>query len=196
MSTTPRFGESTTRKILRELGIVPVNMVTAAESIRSKTAKRKICRREKTVHVEDKEVRLPDGSTVTVRLFSKAGAIGIMRPTEVGELQFTPLVRKRTHRMKADSGLYRWYNDYRLPEHLGVGQITVRLHQDEDDRRRRFNRTENVRPSRPRTRTSRASTDAGTTPIRSSGPWRTPCSSAELTTSDGAASKSRCSDGP
>jgi len=53
------------------------------------------------------------------------------------------------HRMKSDRGLYRWYNDYRLPEHLGGGQITVRLHQDKDDRVRKFNRTENVRPIPP-----------------------------------------------
>jgi hypothetical protein len=108
------------QKILRELGIVPVNMVAAAETFASKTLKRKIKRREKTVHVEDKDVRLPDGSTVTLRLFSEARAIGLMRPTEAGELEFAPLARKRTHRMKAaDSGLYRWYNDYRLPEHIG-----------------------------------------------------------------------------
>ena len=128
---------------------MPVNMVAAAETFASKTLKRKIKRREKTVHVEDKEIRLPDGSTLTVRLFSEAGAIGTMRPTEAGELQFTPLVRKRTHRMKAGTGLYRWYNDFRLPEHLGGGQITVRLHQNDDDRKRRFNRTENVRPIPP-----------------------------------------------
>jgi len=137
------------QKILRELGFVPVNMVAAAETFGSKTLKRKITRREKTVHVEDKEVTQPDGSTFTVRLFSEAGAIGIMRPSEAGDLQFMPLVRKRTHRMKAENGLYRWYNDYRLPEHLGGGQITVRLHQNEDDRRRKFNRTENLRPIPP-----------------------------------------------
>jgi hypothetical protein len=137
------------QKILRELGVVPVNMVAAAESIGSRTAKRKIRRKEKTVHVEDKDVRLPDCSSVRVRLFSKAGAIGIMRPTEAGELRFAPLARIRTHRTKARSGLYRWYNDYRLPEHLGCGQITVRLHQDDEDRKRRFNRTANVRPIPP-----------------------------------------------
>jgi hypothetical protein len=102
------------------------------------------------VHVEDKEVRMPGGSSVTLRLFSKAGAIGLMRPTEAGELEFAPLARKRTHRMRAaDSGLYRWYNDYCLPKHIGGGQITVRLHQNEADRKRRFNRTENVRPIPP-----------------------------------------------
>ena len=51
--------------------------------------------------------------------------------------------------LQVESGLYPWYNDYRLPEHLGGGQISVRLHQDEDDRRRKFNRTENVRPIPP-----------------------------------------------
>ena len=76
--------------ILRELGFVPVNMVAAAETFGSKTLNRKIKRREKTVHVEDKEVDQPDGSTITVRLFSEAGAIGLMRPTEAGELQFSP----------------------------------------------------------------------------------------------------------
>ena len=135
--------------ILREIGLVPVNMVAAAETFGSRTLKRKIKRREKTVHVEDKLLTQPDGSPVTVRLYSKGGAIGIMRPTEVGEMLFTPLIRKRTHRMQAGSGLYRWYNDYRLPEHLGGNQITVRLHQDDEDRRRRFNRTENVRPIPP-----------------------------------------------
>ena len=138
------------QKILRELGIVPVNMVAAAETFASKALKREIKRREKPVHVEDKDVRLSDGSTLTLRLFSEAGAIGLMRPTKAGELEFAPLARKRTHRMKsADSGLYRWYNDYRLPEHILGGQITVRLHQNEADRKRKFNRTENVRPIPP-----------------------------------------------
>lgn len=172
--------------ILRELGFVPVNMVAAAETFGSKTLKRKIKRREKTVHVEDKEVTRSDGSTLTVRLFSEAGAIGLMRPTEAGDLQFAPLARKRTHRMKADNGLYRWYNDYRLPEHLGGGQIAGASSTGPRTSDR----------SRLRTLTSRASTGAGTTPSRSTGRWRTPCSSDELTASDGGVSRSRCSAGP
>ena len=36
--------------------------------------------------------------------------------------------------------------DYLLPEHLGGRTITVRLHGTDDDVRRKFNRTENVRP--------------------------------------------------
>ena len=49
-------------------------------------------------------------------------------------------------------GLYRWSNDYRLPEHIGEGQITVRFHRNQADRKRKFNRIENVRlipPSDP-----------------------------------------------
>jgi hypothetical protein len=124
-------------------------MVAAAETFGSRKLKRKIARREKTVHVDDKAITSSDGTPVTIRLFSRAGAIGIMRPTESGELQFQPLVRIRTHRIKDMSGLYRWYNDFRLPEHLGKGQVTVRLHQDDEDRARKFNRTENVRPIPP-----------------------------------------------
>lgn len=137
------------QKILRELGVVPVNMVAAAEVFGSRKLKRKVARREKTVHVEDKDITLGDGASVTLRLFSRAGAIGLMRPTESGELQFQPLVRIRTHRIKDGNSFFRWYNDYRLPEHLGEGQITVRLHQDDEDRARKFNRTENVRPIPP-----------------------------------------------
>jgi hypothetical protein len=43
-------------------------------------------------------------------------------------------------------GDLRWYNDYRLPDHLGGGTITVRLHATPDDVKRKFNRTENIRP--------------------------------------------------
>jgi len=43
---------------------------------------------------------------------------------------------------------YRWYNDYALPQRLG-GTVTVRLHGTDEDTKRRFNRTENVRPIPP-----------------------------------------------
>jgi Reverse transcriptase-like len=38
-----------------------------------------------------------------------------------GELAFVPLARLRTHRIKDKSGLFRWYNDYRLPESAAAG---------------------------------------------------------------------------
>lgn len=64
-------------------------------------------------------------------------------------MHFEPLRRVRTHRNRDKSGTYRWYNDYALPQRLDGGTITVRLHGTDDDTKRRFNRTENVRPIPP-----------------------------------------------
>lgn len=61
----------------------------------------------------------------------------------------TQLARKRTHRNQDKNGLFRWYNDYALPDEYGGGTITVRLHGDESDAARKFNRTENIRPIAP-----------------------------------------------
>ena len=103
---------------------------------------------EKSTHLEDRQVNLPDGSTTTVSLFAQGGAVGIGTLTATGDLLFTPLKRIRTHR-KSDKTKYRWYNDLELPEHLGRKQITVRLHGNDEDVQRKFNRTENVRPIPP-----------------------------------------------
>ena len=62
---------------------------------------------------------------------------------------FEALRRVRTHRTRDKSRMYRWYNDYRLPQRMGGGTVTVRLHGDDEDRTKRFNRTENVRPIPP-----------------------------------------------
>jgi len=138
--------------LLRELGLAPVNRVTAAEKGASAPRRGKGRRVEKTVHVEDKAVTLPDGSSTTLRLFARAGAIGIVELTERGEHSFCELRRIRTHRMADKGGRYRWYNGYALPVRYGGASVTVRLHGTEEDAARRFNRTENVRvipPSDP-----------------------------------------------
>jgi hypothetical protein len=51
-----------------------------------------------------------------------------------------------TLRPGQSSSRHRWYNDIELPASLGGGEITVRLHGNEHDKARGFNRTENVRP--------------------------------------------------
>jgi hypothetical protein len=138
--------------LLRELGLVPINRVTAAEKGASAPRRGKGRRVEKTVHVEDKDLTLPDGSTTTLRLFARAGAIGVVELTDHGEPYFVELTRIRTHRIADKSGRYRWYNGYALPERYGGGSVSVRLHGTEEDAARRFNRTENVRvipPSDP-----------------------------------------------
>ncbi len=137
------------QKLLRELGLVSVNRVTAKKK-GAKTPRRKPDRRvEKSTHVEDKTIVLSDGSTRVVSLFARGGAIGIAELSETGEPILTELRRVRTHRNRDKSGLYRWYNDYELPEEFGGGVVTVRLHGNDEDTKRRFNRTENVRPIPP-----------------------------------------------
>jgi hypothetical protein len=135
-------------RLLRELGWMTVNRVTAAAGSRQKDGGKTRKRVEKTTYVESKTVATSSGPR-EVKLFARGGQIGLSELTETGELTFVPLERIRTHRNSSKGGTYRWYNDYRLPpEHAGA-IVTVRLHGNDDDRKRRFNRTENVRPIPP-----------------------------------------------
>ena len=140
------------QELLRDLGLLPVNRVAAA-SRGARAPRRGEGRRvPKNVHVEDKLVTTPSGKR-TVSLYAQDGAVGVVVLNEVGERLFEPLRRVRTHRIADKSGSFRWYNDYELPERLGGGTVTVRLHGNADDQTRRFNRPENVRaiaPSDPR----------------------------------------------
>jgi hypothetical protein len=136
--------------LLRDLGIIPINRVTAAEA-GSRDPRRGEGRRvEKSTFVETKQVSLPDGSTRILQLFSRGGALGVAETDDTGDVTFTELDRIRTHRAADRNGRYRWYNDYQLPAEQGDGAtITVRLHGNDEDTRRRFNRTENLRPIPP-----------------------------------------------
>ena len=134
------------QRLLRDLGLLPVNRVTAAKAA-TKTPRRKGGRRvEKSVHLEDKTITLPDGTQRTLHLYAQGGALGIGELTDTGDVAFTELARTRTHRNADRNGRYRWYNDYRLPERHGGGTLTVRLHGNDTDRARKLNRTENLRP--------------------------------------------------
>lgn len=137
------------QELLRDLGLLPINRVAAAEK-GARTPRRKEGRRvAKSVHVEDKLVTGHNGQAVSVSLYAQDGAIGIGRLTDRGQMVFEALRRVRTHRTRDKSRMYRWYNDYRLPQRMGGGTVTVRLHANDQDRTRRFNRTENVRPIPP-----------------------------------------------
>ena len=134
------------QKLLRDLGLLSVNRVTAKKNT---TQGARYGRRvEKTVHVEDKTVRV-GGQEVRVSLFAQAGAIGVVDLDEEGKPLFTELERFRTHRFPGKDGRFRWYNDYRLPAAYGAGVVNVRLHANAEDEARGFNRTENVRPIPP-----------------------------------------------
>ncbi len=138
--------------LLRNLGLLPVNRVTAKKKGSKKPRRAEGRRIEKSVHVEDKKVSLSDGRERLVSLFARGGAIGIAELWDKGEPSFIELKRIRTHRTQDKTGLFRWYNDYLLPESVGEGVVTVRLHGNDEDAARKFNRTENVRvipPSDP-----------------------------------------------
>jgi hypothetical protein len=123
--------------------------VTAASNRGGPRGGRNGTRVEKTTHVEDSEITHPDGTASTVQLFARAGAIGVAEFLETGEGRFEPLRRKRIHCNQARNGSYAWYQDHVLPEEYGGGMVTVRLHRNDEDAARRFNRTENVRPIPP-----------------------------------------------
>ena len=135
------------QRLMRDLGWVSVNRVTVNAVSRKRPAKDRK-RVEKTVYVETRTVRTPGGDQ-QVRLISQGGWIGLGEVTESGKPVFVPLDRVRTHRNTGKRGTYRWYNDYRLPGHLGGGVVTVRLHANAEGAKRKFNRAENVRQVRP-----------------------------------------------
>lgn len=95
------------QRLLRELGLLCVNRVTAAQNRGGVRHEWKGTRVERTVHVEDREVALPGGGTRTVRLFSRGGAVGIVEFSEAGEGSFAPLRRKRTHPQQGEDRALR-----------------------------------------------------------------------------------------
>src|SRR3954447_10491176 len=171
------------QRLLRQRGVVCVNRVAAAENRGGMRTGWKGVRIEKSVHVEDRTVTLADGTDRTVRLYAKAGAIGIAEFSENGESRFVRLKRKRIHRNPLKGGLFAWYQDYVLPPAYGGGTITVRLHANEEDVARGLNRTENVRAIPPGDPDFYRFTRGGTTPSRSTVCWRTHSSSGGRTAS-------------
>ncbi|MEZ5170675.1 MAG: hypothetical protein R3A49_08020 [Acidimicrobiia bacterium] len=135
--------------LLRELGLLPINRVTAAKADANRPRRGEGRRVEKTVRIEDKTVTLPDGSKASITLYARGGGVGIGRLDDRGNMGFVELRRIRTQRARDQSGKYRWYNHYALPAEYGDTTITVRLHGTADDDQRGLNRPENVRPIPP-----------------------------------------------
>jgi hypothetical protein len=131
--------------LLRDLGWLSINKVAAARADTKGKPRRKDGKRvEKSTHVEDRTITDANGVEHTISLFAQGGAVGISVLADTGERTFLELTRVRTHR-NTDKGGYRWYNEFRLPEAYGGGTIMVRLHGTDEDAKRRFNRTENIR---------------------------------------------------
>ena len=136
------------QRLMRHFGLLSVNRVAAAKA-GAKKPSRSNRRVEKSVHVEDRTIPLTDGSEKVISIYAEGGAIGIGQLADTGKQLFTPLRRVRTSRRADKGGTYRWYNEYALPLHLGGGTISIRLHGDGEDAKRKFNRTENIRPIPP-----------------------------------------------
>jgi hypothetical protein len=136
------------QKLLRELGRLSVNKVTAKQA-GSREDRRDAGehRVPKNVHLETRTIQR-GGTTRTIDLYARNGTVGIARMLDNGDLEFVPLRRVRTHRNQDRNGLFRWYSEHELPDWAG-GTITVRLHQNDADTQRGLNRTENVRPIPP-----------------------------------------------
>ena len=130
--------------IMTELGLLTINKVHAAE-VHVRKGRKGGRRRPKERLIETKEVRLPDGSTEMLPIYSRDGAAGIGKLNVTGDMAFVPLERVRTQRHGNLGGGYRFYNQYRLPIEYGGAEITVRLHGNEDDKKQKLNRAENLR---------------------------------------------------
>jgi len=99
-------------------------------------------------HIELKTVVGPDGQPQAVPIYAVAGAAGVGRLTDTGELAFVALEAAPDPPSPNKRGGHRWYNDYGLPAEPGGGTITLRL-LDDADRRAGLNRTENLRAIPP-----------------------------------------------
>jgi len=86
--------------IMRDLGWLALAKVTAKASGTTKRGKRIGKYLPKDRHIEVKTVVGPDGKGQTVAIYAVAGAAGIGRLTEAGELAFVALERIRTHRIR------------------------------------------------------------------------------------------------
>jgi len=180
------------QRLMRDLGLLSVNKMTAAKAGAKKPRRDEGRRVPRSTFLEQRTITRPDGSATTVDLFACDGAVGVVRLSDTGEQCFEPLSRARTHRNRDKNGKFRWYNDYRLPA-AGGATITIRLHANDDDVRRRFNRTENIRPIPAADPDSPRCTGAATTPNRSTAPSTTPCGYDAPTPSVTTANTSTCS---
>jgi hypothetical protein len=88
---------------------------------------------------------MEDGTRRVVHVAAHNGWCSIKELTETGEPHYEHLPCSRLQRHKDKDG-YRFYGYYKLPDEYGGKEISIRLHQNAEDDRRRINRTENLRP--------------------------------------------------
>ena len=179
--------------LLRELGLLPINRVTAAKANPKHPAhERNDASRRAPI---SKTAPSPaDGQPVDDRALRRGGAVGIGELTETGDLTFTELPRIRTHRNPTRTGGSAGTTTTNSPAATADGTITVRLHANDDDTGAASSTAPRTsdRSRRP-TRTSPGSTRAATTPSPSTATSKTPSGSDAPTASATPASTSTSS---
>jgi hypothetical protein len=132
-------------ELLREHGLLPIVPVTAASGGR----RAKKPRVERTVLVGPGIIRRDDGTTRECILFAEAGALCLGELDATGDITLIHLERTKIEPRRNADGTWRWYGLYAVPDHAGGGTLRVRLDTTDEDRRRRFNRAEHLRPIPP-----------------------------------------------
>ncbi len=167
------------QRLLRDLGWLSINRVTAAKAGSTKARRDTAEQRQpKSAWIETKTIRHPDGTTSTIDLYARDGQIGIGRLTDTGDLDFVPLRRVRTHR-NADKS--RPVPLVQRPRPPPLGRRRHHHRPTAPERRRRPTRRSTAPrtsgPSHPTTPTSTGSTPAATTPSPSTATSTTPSGS-------------------
>jgi hypothetical protein len=132
-------------ELLRDRGLLPIVPVTAKSGGRH--AKKP--RVERQVLVGPATIRHDDGTTRDCILYTEAGALQLGELTADGDVTLIPLERTKLEPRRNADGTWRWYGLYTVPDHAGGGTLRVRLDTTDDDRKRRFNRCEHLRPIPP-----------------------------------------------
>jgi hypothetical protein len=170
------------QRLLRDLGLLPINKVTAAKAGTASPAARTTNASRSRPTSKTAPSPDPTAPSAPSRCSPRPAPSASLTLTDTGE---RALHRTRRHPHQPQGrqvGTYRWYNTYRLPDHLGGGTssssastATTRTRSGSSTAPRTSD------PSRRPTRTSEPSTDDATTPSPSTAPSTTPSGSAEPT---------------
>ena len=136
--------------LLRELGLLPVNRVTAAKASAHRTPTQRTTRREeRPPRRQDHHPHQRDDPT-RCSSTPPAARSASRELTDTGDHHFVALPRIRTHRNRDKNGTLPLVQRLPTPRRATTSQtITVRLHGNDDDTARKLNRTENLRPIPP-----------------------------------------------
>jgi len=99
----------------------------------------------KTLGLDDITVTPGEGTGKQVHVAAYDGAVSRKDVNSDGDPTYDRLRCVQIQRHENRTG-FRWYGYYELPEDVGGTVISLSLHQTKEDRRRRVNRTENLRP--------------------------------------------------